>query len=112
MDETRLKKILDASPDTYLIVDGKGFLVDFKPSGNFISALPSAKSHDLLVEEVLPVELAETVLLRVREVLEAGKEGLTECSILVDGVSYYYEARFTFFDENQVLVILSPVGIA
>jgi PAS domain S-box-containing protein len=106
MDETRLKKILDASPDTYLIVDGKGFLVDFKPSRNFISTLPSAESQDLLVEEVLPVDLAETVLLRVREVLEAGKEGLTECSILIDGVPYYYEARFTFFDENQVLVIL------
>ncbi|MCK5352887.1 PAS domain S-box protein, partial [bacterium] len=109
MDESRLKKILDASPDMYLIIDGNGILVDFKPSRNFEPALPPAKFLGKPMGDVLPGDLAEASLLKTREVLKTGKESLLEYNLPADGVPQYYEARFTLFDENQVLAIIRDV---
>jgi PAS domain S-box-containing protein len=109
MDESRLKKILDASPDMYLIIDGNGILVDFKPSRNFETALTPAEFLGKPMAEVLPGELAEAGLIRTKEVLEKGRESLLEYSLPVDGVFHFYEARFTLFDEDHVLAIIRDV---
>jgi PAS domain S-box-containing protein len=110
MDESRMKKVLDASPDMYLIIDGDGILIDFKPSRFFDQALPPGEFLGKTLGEVLPGKLAEIGLLRTREVLETGKECLLEYSLLIDGTPNYYEARFTLFDEKQVLVIIRDVS--
>ena len=109
MDESILKKILDASPDMYLIIDGNGILVDFKPSRNFEPALPEAEFPSKSVGEVLPDELAEAGLVMVREVLKTGREGLLEYSLPADGIPHYYEARFTLLDDDHVLAIIRDV---
>ncbi|MCK5352174.1 PAS domain S-box protein, partial [bacterium] len=109
MDESRLKKILDASPDMYLIIDGNGTFVDFKPSPNFEPAVPPAKFLGKPMEDVLPGELAEATLTKVRDVLETGSEGLLEYSLPVDGTPHYYEARIAPFDDDHVLAIIRDV---
>ena len=109
MDESRLKKILDASPDMYMVIDKSGNLVDFKPSRNFEPVLPPEEFLGKPMEAVLPEELAEGALVRTREVLETGREGLLEYSLPADGVSHYYEARFTLFDDDHVLAIIRDV---
>jgi PAS domain S-box-containing protein len=106
MDESRLQKILDASPDMYLIIDRKGILVDFKPSRNFEPVLPPNEFLGKPMEDVLPGELVEAALTRVRDVLKTGRESLLEYSLPADGVPHYYEARFTLFDEKHVLAII------
>lgn len=109
MDESRLKKILDASPDMYMVIDKNGNLVDFKPSRNFEPVLPPEKFLGKPMDAVLPEELAEGALVRTREVLKTGREGLLEYSLPADGVSHYYEARFTLFDDDHVLAIIRDV---
>jgi len=109
MDETRLKKILDLSPETYLIIDGNGILVDFKPSRSFEPAVPPAEFLGKSMAEVLPGELGEAGLVRTREVLGTGRESLLEYSLPADGTPHYYEARFTPFDNDHVLAIIRDV---
>ena len=109
MDESRLKKILDASPDMYLIINRDGILVDFKPSRNFKPALPPAEFLGKPMVEVLPGELGEAGLIRTREVLDTGRESLLEYSLPADGTPHYYEARFTPFDDDHVLAIIRDV---
>ncbi|MDF1526127.1 MAG: PAS domain S-box protein [bacterium] len=109
MNYSILSKILDASPDMYLIIDGNGVLIDFKPSPNFEPALPPGEFLGKTIGQVLPEELAKTGLLRTREVLDTGKECLLEYSLPIDGKLNFYEARLTLFDEKQVLVIIRDV---
>jgi len=109
MDESRLKKILDASPDMYIIIDGNGILVDFKHSRNFEPALPPTEFLGKPIGEVLPGELAEATLTKVRDVLETGREGLLEYTLPADAVLHHYEARFTLFDDDHVLAIIRDV---
>ncbi|MCJ7501293.1 PAS domain S-box protein, partial [bacterium] len=109
MDESRIKKILDASPDMYLIIDGDGILIDFKPFRFFAQALPPEEFPGKSIGDVLPEDLAEVALTKAREVLKTGEEGLLEYSLPVNGVPRFYEARFTPFDENQVLVMIRDV---
>ena len=109
MDESRLKKILDASPDMYLIINRDGILVDFKPSRNFKPALPPAEFLGKPMVEVLPGELGEAGLIRTRDVLDTGRESLLEYSLPADGTPHYYEARFTPFDDDHVLAIIRDV---
>lgn len=106
MDKSRLTKILDASPDTYLVIDENGVLVDFKPGQHFKPVLLSDGKPGKPIIEVLPGPLAEPGLLRVKEVLETGEEKVIDFNLPVDGSPRHYEARFTPFDDNQVLAII------
>ncbi len=109
MDEFRLKKILNSSPDMYLIVDQNGVLLDFSPSLNFKPILPPEEFLGKSLKEVLPDGLADTALIKIRGVLETGGEGLMEYTLSTDGTPCFYEARITNFDESQVLIIIRDV---
>jgi len=109
MIESRLKKILDASPDMFMIIDGKGVLVDYSPSRNFGPIFPPSEFLGRTMNAVLSEELSEAAMIRVREVLETGKESLLEYSLPVEGKQQYYEARFTLLEDSHVLAIVRDV---
>jgi PAS domain S-box-containing protein len=109
MNESMLKKILDASPDTYLIVDRNGNLVDFKLSADLEPALPQPEAPEKSLERIFPGELTGEILNITGQVLETGREGLLEYSLPSDEMPYYYEARFTPFDDDHVLAIIRDV---
>ncbi|UCF89054.1 MAG: PAS domain-containing protein, partial [bacterium] len=94
MDESRLKIMLEASPDMYLVIDRGGILVDFKPSRTFAPAGPPADFLGRPLSDVVHGDLAESGVVKMREVLDTGRESVLEYQLPVNGDSCFYEARF------------------
>ena len=109
MNESILKKILDACPDTYLIVNRNGNLADFNLSPDLEPALPLPESPGKSLERIFPGELTGEIMNITGQVLETGREGLLEYSLPSDETLHYYEARFTPFDDDHVLAIIRDV---
>jgi len=109
MNEQTRKKILDASPDMFLVVDGAGTLLEFKPSPDFDPLVPPEEFLGRPMGEVLPAELAEASLSRTRSVLSTGEPAVLEYDLLLNGGLLNFEARFSPFDRERVLVIIRDV---
>jgi len=110
MDRHQIARILDASPDTYMIIDRAGVIIDFHPSRCFTPLVPPEEFLGRPMMEVLPGDLAEAALEKVRGVFENGTEGLLEYDLPGDGGTRYYEARLTPFDDTSVLAVIRDVS--
>ena len=92
MNESIFKKILDTSPDTHLIIDRNGNLVDLKLSADLEPALQPPESPGKSLERIFPGELTGEIMNITGQVLETGREGLLEYSLPSDEMPHYYEA--------------------
>lgn len=106
MNESRIQKILNANPDMFMVIDGDGSLVDYKPFINFEPIMPPEEFLGRSMRDVLPEKIARQYMDKVREVLKTGTVCSLEYTLPVDKVPQYYEARFTPFDDKHVLAVI------
>ncbi|UCG38511.1 MAG: PAS domain S-box protein [bacterium] len=108
MDETRSAKILQATRDMYFVLDRDGTILDFKPSIDLKPLLPPEQFLKRRLTEVMPGEVAEGALERIRSVLEGSGECFLEYPLEVGGHRRHFEARFSQLG-GEVLAIVRDV---
>jgi PAS domain S-box-containing protein len=109
MAKSRLTKILDSFPDMFFIMDWNGTLLDFKPSKTSKHLMPPEKYLGKSIEEVLPAEVTDTVMVNLPEVLKSGTERMFEYPQMVGDEQRYFEVRLILLDDNEVLAAVRDV---
>ncbi|UCF31082.1 MAG: PAS domain S-box protein [bacterium] len=107
--EDRLKKILDAMPDMYFLMDRDGVFLDVKAARDFDPILPPGDFLGKRMADLLPEEIHTEALKLVGEALEVGEETLFEYSLPDGGGLRHYEARIVPLEVQEVLVIVRDV---
>ncbi|MDB4977665.1 MAG: Histidine kinase [Myxococcaceae bacterium] len=103
--EARNQALLGALPDLIFRLDGSGKVTGASGARGRASSLRSATYLD----QLLPVEAAELLRERVREVLSRGEPGELEYSVNEQAETRDYEARLVKCAPDQVLAIIRNV---
>jgi len=104
-NEFKNKALLNALPDLIFHLDKNGIFLDFHtPSAELLNIEPDEFLYKK-VTDVLPENIAKKTLDLTEEVLKTGKILSFEYELPIGNVLKYYEARFTIFDQNSVLVL-------
>jgi len=109
MDESCFRKIVDSSPDMYVVIDGRGLIVDFIPFRGFQPPIGPSPSTRKSLDDLFPADLAALILSKTREALHTGNEAFLEFGLPLGGTLHFCEASFTSLGENLSLVIIRDV---
>lgn len=103
------KAIIQALPDTLFVIDRENRFANYiNPRGNRILTAPANFMHRK-VEEVMPAGLSGEMIANIEKV-RAGWELITHrYSLEQDGDHFDYEARYTLYNENEVLVLVRDI---
>jgi diguanylate cyclase (GGDEF)-like protein/PAS domain S-box-containing protein len=109
--ETEKQAVWDAIPDTLLIFNKEGYLLEYKKAPDFNTPITSrSKAIGRNVREMnLPGEVVQNYLRCIDQVLETGKLQLYQYSLNLDGVKLFREVRFTKVSPFTVLALLRDI---
>lgn len=107
--EQKLSAILNSIPDLIFHFDREGFFISFlqenkmlyKPIDDFIGKN---------VQDVMEVKLSTNTKLRIIEALEVGESEM-DYDLLINGKVYYYYAKFSKLNENEVIAIIRDITL-
>lgn len=109
MNSSRDRKILQAIPDMFMVLDRLGTVVDFKPSASFDPAMPAEEFMGRRLSEVMPAQISEPAMERVAAVLDGGGTRLLEYSLGEGDTVNEFECRFSLLDRGEVLCIIRDI---
>jgi signal transduction histidine kinase/DNA-binding response OmpR family regulator len=103
-----IESLLAAIPDMMLVIDKNGVVTDLK-SGNLESLyLPRDQVLDQNLKDVLPGELAEHSIAKIKEVLQSKEIGQMDYK-LGSSVLHDYDARISPLGNQQVIALVRDV---
>ena len=108
-EETR-QAMLYAIPDTLVIMNADGEIVDFYPNEMHREVL---KTEDFIGRNLLTIvepEVGENILQLVKQTIEESKLHSTEFKFAEDGRVSHYEVRISPFNERQVIIIARDIS--
>ena len=103
--EQRNRALLDAIPDTILRYGRDGTYLDARPDASTAQLFAPNDFIGRNVRDVLPEELARTVLACIERALESGTMQVIEYELALDGVAHWREARFVPSGDGEVVAI-------
>jgi len=106
---TRLKAILEATPDLLFIINRDGVILDYYAVRKENLYTQPIEFLNKKVTEVLPSDVAERVMKAVQEVFSTGEMAEFELSLKVRGEVRHREARIVKLNENEVLAVVRDV---
>ena len=104
--EKQTRALLDAVPDTILRWRRDGMYLDARPDPPTAQIFPPDEFIGRRVREVLPDELASTILAGVSRALDSGSMQVIEYEVAVDGVAHWREARIVPSGADEVVAIV------
>ncbi len=104
--EQRNRALLDAIPDTIVRYGSDGTYLDARPDPTTAQLFAPDEFVGRNVRDVLPDELARTVLARIERALESGSMQVIEYELAIRGVAHWREARFVPSGEGEVVAII------
>jgi PAS domain S-box-containing protein len=107
--EQRNSALLDAIPDTILRYGRDGTYLDARPDPTTFSLFAPDEFIGRNVRDILPDELARTVLACIDRALETGSLTTIEYDLEIQGVVHWREARMVPGGEEEVVAILRDV---
>jgi signal transduction histidine kinase len=103
--EQRNRALLDAIPDTILRYSRDGTYLDARPDDYSAKLFPPEEFIGRNVRDVLPDELARTILDGIERALESGSMQVIEYEVVVRGVAHWREARIVPSGGGEVVAI-------
>lgn len=104
---SRLDAQIRANPDTQFVVDGSGRFIDYKAGHDFEPYMPPERFLGRTVEEVLPSNVAGTLMATIRAAAGGGRPAICDYTLAgPDGVPRTYEVRMARAGEDLVLAIV------
>lgn len=111
--KTELEKqaVLDAIPDIILIFDQDGYLLEYKTTPDFETAL--ALEPDVIGRNIsavnIPADIARNYAYYIRLALDSGRTQFYEYHLPVRGSKRYREVRFNKVSSSSVLALLRDI---
>ncbi len=105
----RNKAMLTALPDMFFHLDKNGIFLDYHVHKE---DLLYVRSEDFLykkITDVMPLDIAQKTIEITKEVLESGKILSFEYDLQLGNEMKSYEARFSTFDKNSVIVLTRDI---
>ena len=106
--EKKFRRIFDAIPDLFFLVSREGIFLDYRTK-EINLYFPPEKFLGEKIENVLPKDLAESILENIKRTLETKQPNIIEYSLLIEGAIRYFEARHLFFSKDQVAVFIRDI---
>jgi signal transduction histidine kinase/DNA-binding NarL/FixJ family response regulator len=103
--EQRTRALLDAIPDTILRWGRDGTYLDIRADPYTAELFPREEFICRSVRDVLPDELARTILAGIERALDSGSMQVIEYEVAVGGVAHWREARIVPSGDGEVVAI-------
>lgn len=105
-------RILDALPDMLTVFDHDANIVELasSPATNHVEGTDSQSIVGSNVRDIVPEEAYESVRDNMDKVIETGKESTAKHSLVLDGVTHYYENRIFPLDDKYLLCMCRDVS--
>jgi PAS domain S-box-containing protein len=99
--EKKFRRIVEAIPDLFFLVDENGLHLDFKGNDKLLHLKPE-RILGKTIEETFPDEIAKKYMQAIRKTLDSKKTTIIEFTLPVEGFNHEFEARNIFFSKNRV----------
>ena len=104
--EQRNRALLDAIPDTILRYDREGTYLDARPDAETAEIFPPEDFIGRKSADVLPDELARTIVSGIERALDSGSMQVLEYEVEVQDVAHWREARIVPSGAEEVVSIV------
>lgn len=107
--EARNQALLNAIPDLMLRISRGGTFLDFRGAKGSTQTLPTGGFLGKAVHEVMPPEVADRMMAKIRDTLDTGVVSVFEYQIQKEDRLDYQEARIVLSWEDEVLAIVRDI---
>lgn len=101
--------VLEAFPDMIFRLDRDGYYLDFRPSKEFEPFAPPAEFLGKRVTEVLPKDVAQGIMPRIRRAVDTKETQLVDYELPMPGGPRSYEARIVPLGQDDILAIVRDI---
>ncbi|HEY9614972.1 PAS domain S-box protein, partial [Allocoleopsis sp.] len=107
---TTNRALLNAIPDLIYRCHADGTFLDCKPAKTIETLIPPSELIGKNVQEVLPPELAQTMLQAQARAIASGETQTIEYQLVRNGKVYNYEARLVAKDSDELIAIVRDIS--
>jgi len=104
--EQRNSALLDAVPDTIVRYGRDGTYLDVRPDAGTAHLFTADEFLRSTVHDLLPEELAHTILAGIERALDSGSMQVIEYEVAIDGEGHWREARIVPSGRDEVVSII------
>lgn len=103
--------LINAMPDLLFRISADGTYVNLKASKDDQLLLPSSEFLGKKVAEVMPSEVAQSMMHYIQQALVTSKVQIFEYQLLLQNQLQHYEARIVVSAENEVMAIVRDITV-
>ncbi|HEY9779766.1 MAG TPA: ATP-binding protein [Leptolyngbyaceae cyanobacterium] len=103
--------LINAMPDLLFRISADGSYVNFKASKDDQLLLPYSEFLGKKVAEVMPSEVAQSMMHYIQQALVTSKVQIFEYQLLLQNQLQHYEARIVVSAENEVMAIVRDITV-
>ena len=107
--ERHNRVLLENNPDQIFLLNATGVILDYHSAIENSSSILSEEFHGKTVADMLPPDLAESVLRKVGKAIETGEIQTDEYKLTLKGQEREFEGRFSANEKGEVIVILRDI---
>lgn len=104
-----IESLLLAIPDPIFVLNKEGMISDLKSGLDNMLYIPREQIQNQYLNEILPKELSDKMLLLIQQVLETGETRDIQYELEQDGKIRAYEARISPFADDKVISIVREI---
>ncbi len=108
--EEKNHALLKAIPDYMFIIDENGVVIDYNNQPNQITNLKISEFLNQNIRDILPLSIAQEALQNERMILDNKETANQEFTLVIDGATRYFEARFAKCSDTTVLIMVRDVS--
>lgn len=109
-EEVATQSLLNAIPDTILVIDSEGIYLDFLCGNEQVLVKPFHELQGKNVSDFLPLHLAERCLKVIKQVIENNEIQTFQYELVIWQHVKYFEARVTPVYNSKVLFIIRDIS--
>ncbi len=102
----RFETMIAVLPDLAFILDRDGRFLDCATTDEKKLLMPRSAFIGKGLAEVLPPDVSNGALLKLRQTFDSGEQNSFEYSLAFNGAKIWYEARFFPIDDNQTMILV------